>query len=472
MRIAIGSFQCESNTLVPILTRKEDFDIAVGRKMLDKLAIREYCNDRGIELVPTLYAHALPGGPVAKKDYLELMQAIVNDIPKDGIDGVWLFLHGSMYVEELGSGETYMLECIRKKIGWEIPVSVAGDFHANNSDRIPELCNCICAFRTAPHSDHDETQMRAMRALVRCIEEKRLPKPQLRRADVMIAGDMVQTALPPLKEIMDEARRMEEEIPGMLAVQVYQGHQWVDVSYVGPSFIATHISDPSIAADCAEKLAKMFYKARYDFHFTVEAESPRVAVEKAIAEKEKQVFLSDSGDNTTAGATGDNAFLLNRLREAGAKNFLIAGITDKRACDICRAAEPGALLTLTLGGSLSPLSESATVTGRLVHTGNILSYQHSDGGYSATLDCGDFTVVITEERNALCRPDIFDSIDLDLEKFGIIAVKLGYLFPELAAVAERAIFVFTPGTSPARPEDIPLKNIRRPMFPWDDNLKE
>ncbi len=468
MRIAIGSFQCESNTLVPILTERSDFDIAVGWDMLDKLAIRGYCEERGIELVPTLYAHALPGGPVAKGDYLALMQAIVDGIPKEGIDGVWLFLHGSMYVEELGSGETYMLERIREKIGWEIPVSVAGDFHANNSDRIPELCNCICAFRTAPHSDHDETQLRAMRALVRCIEEKKLPRPQLRRADVMIAGDMVQTALPPLKAIMDEARRMEEEIPGMLAVQVYQGHQWVDVPYVGPSFIATHIGDPSVAAACAERLAKMFYDARYDFRFSVEADTPEVAVAKAVAERQKQVFLSDSGDNTTAGATGDNAFLLNRLREAGAKNFLIAGITDKPACDICRTANIGDTLTLTVGGSLSPLGESATVTGRLVHKGNILSYQHADGGFSATLDCGEFTVVVTEARNAVCRPDIFSSIDLDFTKFDIVVVKLGYLFPELAKIAERAIFVFTPGTSPARPEDIPLQNIRRPMFPWDD----
>ena len=80
------------------------------------------------------------------------------------------------------------------------------------------------------------------------------------------------------------------------------------------------------------------------------------------------------------------------------------------------------------------------------------------------------TVVITKNRAALCRPDIFDSIDLDYKKFHIVVVKLGYLFPELAAEAERAILAFTPGASTERLEDMNLKRIRRPMFPLEDNF--
>ena len=50
-------------------------------------------------------------------------------------------------------------------------------------------------------------------------------------------------------------------------------------------------------------------------------------------------------------------------------------------------------------------------------------------------------------------------------------VKLGYLFPELAKEAERAILAFTPGSSTERLEDMTMKNIRRPMFPLEDNFK-
>lgn len=470
MRIAIGSLQCEGNSLTPVLTRKEDFDLAYGMDMLKKLQISELLEQYRIEVVPTLYAHALPGGPVVKEDFLELAGGIVDAIPASGIDGVWLYLHGAMCVEEIGSGDTWLLERIREKVGYDIPVSVAMDFHADNSDRIPALCNCVCAFRTAPHADHKQTQLRALQALITCIEKQILPKPQLSRANVVIEGDAVQTALEPLKSIMAEADRMEREIPGMLSVQVFGGQAWIDEPYMGPNFIVTHESDPSLAQQCADRLARMYYDARHDFRFLIEALEPEEAIRRAMTAAEKTVFLSDSGDNPTAGAAGDNAYLLNRLIRAGAKHVLIAGIMDSAACDRCYAAELGDTLELTVGGSLDRRSESARIRGKLIHRGDILSYQHDNGGPSATLDCGDFTVVITRNRAAMCRPDIFESIGLDFTQYRIVAVKLGYLFPELAEAADRAILAFTPGASTERLQDMHMTRIRRPMYPLDDNF--
>lgn len=469
MRIAIGSLQCEGNSLTPVYTRFEDFDYAPGESMYQKIKVMDYLAEKGAEVIPTIYAHALPGGAVIKEDYLRLVNEIVDGIPCD-VDGVWLYLHGAMCVQEIGSGEAYLLRKIRDKIGFSIPISVAMDFHADNSDEIVELANCVTGFRTAPHQDHTETQLRAMRMLFDCIEKKILPKPVIERAAVVICGDAVQTALEPLKSIMAAAEEMEKTIPGMMCVQVFNGQPWIDEPYMGPNFVVTHESDPEIARDCAKKLAKMFYDARYDFKFLIEALEPEEAIRRALAAEEAQVFLSDSGDNTTAGAAGDNAFMLNRLMKLGAKNVLLAGIMDAAACDACYEANLGDTLTLTVGGSLAADSESATITGKLIHRGDILSYHGDNGGPSATLDCGDITVVITRNRAAMCRPDIFESIDLDYSPFKVVVVKLGYLFPELAERAQRAILAFTPGASTERLEDMHMKNIRRPMFPLDDNF--
>lgn len=469
MRIAIGSLQCEGNSLTPVYTRFEDFDYAPGEAMYQKIKVMDYLRDKGAEVIPTIYAHALPGGAVIKEDYLRLVGEIVDGIPCD-VDGVWLYLHGAMCVQEIGSGEAYLLRKIRDKIGFDIPISVAMDFHADNSDEIVELANCITGFRTAPHQDHTETQLRAMRMLFTCIEKKILPKPVIDRAAVVICGDAVQTALEPLKSIMAAAEEMEKSIPGMMCVQVFNGQPWIDEPYMGPNFVVTHESDQEVAKECARKLAKMFYDARYDFKFLIEALEPEEAIRRALAAEEAQVFLSDSGDNTTAGAAGDNAFMLNRLQKLGAKNVLLAGIMDAAACDACYEAELGDTLTLTVGGSLAADSEKATITGKLIHRGDILSYHGDNGGPSATLDCGDITVVITRNRAAMCRPDIFESIDLDYSPFKVVVVKLGYLFPELAERAQRAILAFTPGASTERLEDMHMKNIRRPMFPLDDNF--
>lgn len=469
MRIAIGSLQCEGNSLTPVYTRFEDFDYAPGKAMYQKIKVMDYLAEKGAEVIPTIYAHALPGGAVIKEDYLRLVSEIVDGIPCD-VDGVWLYLHGAMCVQEIGSGEAYLLKKIREKIGFQIPISVAMDFHADNSDEIVELANCVTGFRTAPHQDHTETQLRAMRMLFDCIEKKILPKPVIERAAVVICGDAVQTALEPLKSIMAAAEEMEKTIPGMMCVQVFNGQPWIDEPYMGPNFVVTHESDPEIARECAKKLAKMFYDARYDFKFLIEALEPEEAIRRAMEAEEAQVFLSDSGDNTTAGAAGDNAYMLNRLMKLGVKNTLLAGIMDAAACDACYEAELGDTLTLTVGGSLAADSEKATITGKLIHRGDILSYHGDNGGPSATLDCGDITVVITRNRAAMCRPDIFESIDLDYSPFKIVVVKLGYLFPELAERAQRAILAFTPGASTERLEDMHMKNIRRPMFPLDDNF--
>ena len=468
MKIAVGAMLCEGNSLTPVLTKFTDFDYAEGDKMLEKIAVTEMLKLRGCDIVPTIYAHALPGGAVIKSDFLRLANSIVDKLTPD-LDGVWLYLHGAMCVENLGSAEEALLKMVRDKIGYDIPVSVAMDFHADNSDEIPRLANCVTGYRTAPHCDREETERRAMELLFYMIDNKILPRPQIARANVIICGDAVQTALSPMKDIMKAAAELEK-LPGMLSVQVFNGQPWIDEEYTGPNFVVTHENDELLAKECAEKLAKMFYDKRHDFEFLVEALEPKEALLRADSAKESTVFVSDSGDNTTAGAAGDNAYMLNLMQKLELKNALLAGIMDADACDACYKAKIGDTLTLTVGGSLSEKSEKATITGKLIHRGDILSYQYNNAGPSATLDCGDITVVITKNRAALCRPDIFESIDLDYNKFHVVVVKLGYLFPELAAEAERAILAFTPGASTERLHDMGLTKIRRPMFPLDDNF--
>lgn len=471
MRIVIGSMQCEGNSLTPIHTKFEDFDYAVGEAMYEKVQVIDFLKEHNCEIIPTIYAHALPGGAVVKEDYMRLATELVEAIPTEGIDGIWLYLHGAMYVEEIGSGDTYLLQMVRDKVGFDIPISVAMDFHADNTDDIVKLANCITGFRTAPHCDHKDTQIRAAKMLLTCIEKNILPQPQMARADVVICGDAVQTSLEPLKSIMEMAEDFEKSIPGMMSVQVFNGQPWIDEPYMGPSIVVTHECDLDVAKKYAKILADKFYEVRHDFKFLIEAVEPQEAIRLAMEATEHQVFLSDSGDNTTAGAAGDNAYMIKRLQEAGAKNVLVAGIADKEACDMCYQANIGDTLTLKVGGSLDANSESTTITGKLIHRGEILSYTGGNAGPSATLDCGDMTVVITRNRASMCRPDIFESIDLDYSPFKIVVVKLGYLFPELAKNAERAILAFTPGSSTERLEDMNMKNIRRPMFPLDDNFR-
>ena len=64
MRILLCSLQCEGNSLTPIKTKYEDFDYAKGEAMYEKIRVMEYARENGIQPIPAIYAHALPGGAV------------------------------------------------------------------------------------------------------------------------------------------------------------------------------------------------------------------------------------------------------------------------------------------------------------------------------------------------------------------------------------------------------------------------
>ncbi len=272
-----------------------------------------------------------------------------------------------------------------------------------------------------------------------------------------------------MREIMQELDQIET-LPGVLCAQVFGGQPWVDSPFTGPSVVVTHENDDGFALSYAKKTAKLYWDSRYDFSFLVEALEPSEALVKAMQTPDKLVFISDSGDNTTAGATGDNAYFIRLIQESSVENVLIAGIVDAEATLSCYKVPLGSTVSLKVGASLSSESEQTTITGKVIYTGDVLGYTGELAGKSATIDCGRYTVVVTEQRTAFTREDIFQSIDLDVNNFHIVVVKLGYLFPDLKMMADYSILAFSPGSSAERIEDIGLKHLRRPIYPFDDDF--
>ena len=52
----------------------------------------------------------------------------------------------------------------------------------------------------------------------------------------------------------------------------------------------------------------------------------------------------------------------------------------------------------------------------------------------------------------------------------IVVVKLGYLFPDLADHAPRAIMALSPGATDLRLEELPYRRLSRPIYPLDGDL--
>ncbi|NSW90803.1 MAG: M81 family metallopeptidase [Firmicutes bacterium] len=472
MKIVVGSLQQETNTFSPIKASWKDFDYVAGERVLSKVAVTDVFREAGAELIPTIYANAVPSGRLDKESFKKLCNELVEGIPAGKeIDGIWLYLHGAMEVEDIGSGEVALLSIIREKVGYKVPIAIALDFHANNSEEIVKYANIICGYKTAPHTDMAETQIRAAQLLLKCIREELLPQPVIVRIPLMITGDMVITECEPMKSIMEEAERIEGK-QGILSVSVFNGQNWVDAPNVGASVIVIPESDKDMALKEAKRLGKMFWDCRKDFRFQVDAMEPEEAVDKALKASENLIFITDSGDNTTAGAAGDNTYLLKILLSKNAQNTLVGGITDSIAVKACEKHRVGDSIQLTIGARLAPeKSEPAQICGILKNKGNILGWDGEDGGKAVVLGVRGIDVIITENRCALISPEIFKSIGIDVFNYKVVVVKLGYLYPKLAKIAQMAILALTPGASCEAIEKLEFHNIKRPVYPLDTDFE-
>ena len=64
----------------------------------------------------------------------------------------------------------------------------------------------------------------------------------------------------------------------------------------------------------------------------------------------------------------------------------------------------------------------------------------------------------------------FEAFGIDPTTARIVVVKLGYLFPELKAIAAQSMFTISPGFADQK-LNLPYKNLPRPIFPLDPEME-
>jgi microcystin degradation protein MlrC len=466
MLVVAGSIQHESNTFCPAQCVYGDFDRFYDGEVLSKIAPTDYFKARGVEIHPTVYANSVPSGAVDRKSFDRLLNELTGRIPRGRhVNGVWLYCHGAMHVDGLGSGDAAIVAAVRQAVGAQVPIAVALDFHANNTAEIIREANIVCGYRTAPHTDMAETQLRAARLLAECIDRGELPRPALVTVPVIVTGDMVITAAEPMRSIVDECIRLERE-EGILSASVFNGQPWIDAANTCASAVVVARNDTFLqkAGHCAARLGSMLWDAKDKYRFQVDAMGAGDAVRAAMRQGPRPVYIADSGDNTTAGALGRSAFLLSELIANHAESALLAGITCPEAVEACERSSPGDRVSVRLGDEPErPLILDAVFRNR----SKIAGWDGEDASDCAVLSVPGIDIIVTARPCAVISPEIIESSGVRLADYGIVAVKQGYLFPKLAAVASRAILALTPGVSCEDIGAIPYRHIRRPSWPMD-----
>lgn len=458
MKIICASYQCESNSKSKMPPLKADFEYFKGEDIFQKLVVKDIFEKEGFEVIPSVYAVALPSATMRKDIYFYYADQIIETVRQNpDADGVYIFFHGSMEVEEIGSGELYILKEIRKIVSPDCIISMTMDAHANITDELGQYANITCGFKTVPHTDQEDSQIRAANALVKAIKTGVKPHLYVQRVPFLLKNDTLLTREEPLKSLIEETIEIEKQ-NGVFSVNLFLGHCWIDAKNTSASTVVC-AENKDVAEKIAKDLANKLWATRDMYKFKIEAEEPEICIDRAIAGCENRIFITDSGDNTTAGAEGESTEILEIfLDKKTDKKVCIAGITDADIVEKFWNISDGKTIYIEKFG------KNATVKAH----GNILGWGKELIGKSLCVSFGNIDAVFTEKRSAFIEKRNFDEANVDMLSYGIVVVKLGYLFQELKPFADREIFALSDGASCVELKKLNLKNIIRPMYPLDN----
>lgn len=463
LRIAIGAIATESCTFSPLPTRRTDFVVAHDEELLARYP---FLSRYDAELIPTLGAWAMPGGPVELEAYRELQGAFLEALKRAGpIDGLYLELHGAMYVTGIDDAEGDWVAAAREVLGPNALIAASLDLHGNVTRRLAEQADILTAYRTAPHRDRRETQERAYRLLMQCLQRGVRPSNTWIRVPVILPGERTSTEYEPAASLYARLDAVDRR-PGVLSASILVGYVWADDPRAAASTVVTG-TDQRACWEAARELAHRYWEARHDFRFGVEAGSIDECIRRALEAPEPTVFISDSGDNPTAGGVGDIPLFVERLLAHRVPDAVVASIVDPAAVAACQAAGVGAEVSTSLGGKLDPQHGSP-----LPIRGRVLSITPPEprGGVQAVLQVDGIRIIVTERRKAFHEIADFRRLGIDPLQHKIIVVKMGYLVPELQAIAPRALLALSPGAVDQAIERLPYRRIQRPIYPLDPDM--
>jgi microcystin degradation protein MlrC len=354
------------------------------------------------------------------------------------------------------------IKSIREVVGEACPIAVSFDLHGNISQRVIENLDVMSAYRTAPHVDVVETRRKAITLLMNCLTSGTRPMRAWVQIPVVLPGEKTSTEWEPGASVYASLAE-SDPLPGVWDASLLVGYVWADEPRASATAIVTG-TDREIITHEAARIAQRYWDARSQFEFGVRIGAIDECIAWALEAAESSVFISDSGDNPTAGGAGDTPVFLGRLLTNNVQSAVVASIADFEAVSICQAAGIGAEVNLSLGGKLDPrTSQPLPVQGRVL---SITPSQNTE----VVVQIGGVKVIVTERRRPYHFIADFQRLGLEPLDHKIVVVKIGYLEPDLKRAAPLALLALSPGAVDQAIERLPFQRIGRPIYPLDKDM--
>lgn len=476
-RIAIAGIAIESSTFSPATTNEAAFHAKYGKEGFTSypfLSPDSSLYKKAI-WIPTVVARALPGGIVTQEAYESIVKKTLDSLKANGpFDGIYLDIHGAMSVVGLDDPEGDYIERIRKVVGKKPLISMSMDLHGNVSWRLAENADLITAYRKAPHEDALETKQRAMTELVERLENgKGKPYKAYVSIPVLLPGEKTSTRIEPAKSVYAAVTPASNQT-GIIDASLWVGYAWADEPRDHAVAMAIG-DDKEKTIQTAQQLAKLFWNARSKYAFVAPTGTLEQCLDSALHTKKRPFYISDCGDNPTAGASGDVTWTLHKLIERpefkndNGPSLIYASIPGPELVKAALAAGVGNHVEGFAGAAVDNRYAGPVNISGIVDTivkGNI------DAEVEVVIKEGSLQIIVTQKRKSYRTEGDFTRLGLKPRDVDIVMVKLGYLDPELYAMQKDWMMALTPGGADQDIEHLPFKRIQRPMFPFDKNMPE
>ena len=437
----------------------------------------------GVEFVPVLVAMGGASGPVPPEVYDAIETEIVAGLRAAGpLDGVYLHMHGAVMVTGREAAEERFLGVVREVVG-DIPVGISMDPHGNFSPALAALVDLAGCHRFSPHIDNALTPTRVVRQLIRVVRTGERPLRAHVRIPVLLPGERTSTATEPGATVFAAVRDEIEAHPEILDASLWVGFAWADEPRNSAAAMVTGWEEAAVMA-AAERIARGYWDAREDFAIVSDhVGSYDEALDFLLTSPPAPLFISDSGDNVTAGSSGDITYALERtLARAGelsaaGKRVLVAGICDPDA--VAAAVRAGARSVLNRAvGAHTDVRYGAPAPGpwRVL---DLIEGRAGEGIVGAVLEReGIHVTVQTTRRRFVIAGDPSESTNgsqdaavIDVAGYDAVVVKNGYLFPSQVDASGSDFMALTPGGTDLDLGRLDFRRRAVPLFPFERDFR-
>jgi microcystin degradation protein MlrC len=385
--------------------------------------------------------------------------------------------HGALEVDQLNrDADTDYVTAIRATIGPDVPIGLSLDLHGDMTEELLAASTVIAVLRTAPHRDDKSTGYRAANQLVQVIRGGLKPKKAAVRIPILIPGETAVTAMPPADALYGSLPAYDAK-PGIMEANILVGFAWNDRPWTAATAIVVSDGDAALAQAEAKRLAADIWAQRNEFRLRMETAEVEEGLQLAATCSERPVFVSDSGDNTTAGAAGDlTDVLVAALDSPDIGDIVIVGITAPETVAQLLRAGIGATVEIDLGAehvSRPKSSRKVPVVveagGDALDLGGFQPYRSKEAAW-ARVRIGSIIATFHAQAIGVTTPEHFAAMGIEPTAHKVYVVKLGYLHPRLEDVMARHILLLSDGTSQLDMKRLPWTLLPRPTHPLDPDF--